>query len=384
MKVLVTSCTINSSLAIIRTLHANGAEVIGADSRRLPFDLHSRYTPPYEKIAHENSTDFVDQLVSALDKHQPDVLLPMGAASACSRVKDTLNQRTSVLIPDFDTFRSVHDKREIVDQCRQSGIRTPQLMDVGSAEEGLRSGLFEAVVVKPRSNLGGGEGVTIATSANKLGLLIKDIEHRFGEALISEFVPGPDDNNMLVQVVFDRNSRLIGHFVQQKTRLQPPRVGVTAAAVSVHRPDLLKQVIPLFSRLRWQGPADIEFKIDSRTGEAWLIEVNARFSGAVGFAIACGVNLPLLACKASLGLKLPESTVPDYRAGVKYWSPVMYARAIVAAVRLGESPARLPAQIYKELRGERVGNPYRLSDPAPLVGKVLYQLCERFSKRTIE
>ena len=368
----------------MRTLHAAGAEMIGADARRLPFGLHSRYTPPYEEIAHENSASFVEQLVNALDKHQPDVLLPIGTGSACSRAKDTLDQRTNLLIPKFDTFSSVDDKRKIVDQCRRNEIRTPQLLDAGSAKKALRSGLFEAVIVKPRSNLGGGEGVTIATSANELCLLTTDIERRYGEALIAEFVPGPDDSNIAVQVVFDRNSRLIGHFIQQKTRLQPPRVGLTAAAVSVHRPDLLKLVIPLFSRLRWQGPADIEFKIDSRTGEAWLIEVNARFSGAVGFAIACGVNLPLLACKASLGQNLPESTVADYRAGVKYWNPVMYMRAITTAVRFGKSPARLPAQIYNELRGDRVGSPYRISDPAPVIGKALYQLRERFSKRTIE
>ena len=81
-----------------------------------------------------------------------------------------------------------------------------------------------------------------------------------------------------------------------------------------------------------------------------------------------------------MGVELPESTTPTYPAGVKYWSPVMYTRAIVAAVRRGDSLTALPAQIYTELRGERVGNPYRLSDPAPLVGKTLYQIREWFSK----
>ena len=164
----------------------------------------------------------------------------------------------------------------------------------------------------------------------------------------------------------------------QKTRLQPSRVGNAAAAVSVHRPDLMALVTPLFARLRWQGPADIDFKIDSRTGDAWLIEVNGRFSGAVGFAIGCGINLPLLACKAALGEKLPEAAEPEFRSGVKYWNPVMYARAVAAAAFSGEPRSDLPAQIVRELRGERVGNPYRFSDPAPLIGKGLYQLHDWF------
>jgi hypothetical protein len=59
----------------------------------------------------------------------------------------------------------------------------------------------------------------------------------------------------------------------------------------------------------------------------------------------------------------------------------MYTRAIVAAVRQGESPIRLPAQVCRELRGTRVGNPYRLSDPAPMVGKLLQQIGDRFSRK---
>ncbi len=382
MKVLVGNCTFNSGLAIMRSLHSAGAEVVGADARRLPFNLHSRCSPPYEQIAPAKSADFVDSLVRVLDKHKPDVLLPCGAAQECSQAKDVLSQSTSLLVPDSDTFSAVHDKRLIVEQCKQSGIRTPELLDVDSGRKLLRSGRVEAVIVKPRQNFGGGKGVSIVTHVEELDRLTKDIEDRFGEALIAEFVPGPDGANIAIQVLFDRYSRLIGHFALQKIRLYPPRVGISAVGVSIHRADLLQSILPMFTRLQWQGPADIEFKIDSRTGEAWLIEVNARFSGAVGFAIACGVNLPLLSCQAAMGEELPETTTPVYRAGVKYWSPVMYTRAIAAAVRNGESLASLPAQIYDELHGERVGNPYRMSDPAPLVGKTLYQIREWFSKPT--
>jgi hypothetical protein len=116
----------------------------------------------------------------------------------------------------------------------------------------------------------------------------------------------------------------LGVITGLKTRLQPAGVGIGCAAVSVHRIDLLQLILPMFTRLRWQGPADVDFKIDSRTGQAWLIEVNARFSGSVEFAIACGVNLPFISCQAAMGLELPESTTPAYPEGVKYCNPIMY------------------------------------------------------------
>jgi predicted ATP-grasp superfamily ATP-dependent carboligase len=365
----------------MRSLHDQGIKVVGADARRLPFGLHSRYVPPYERLAFAESPALIESLLRVIAEHRPDVLLPFGLAAECSQAKDSLSESVNLLIPDFDTFTAVNDKRQIVEQCAIGGIQTPALLDIESATRMLQDRVAEAIVVKPRKNLGGGEGVVIVSDAQDLGRVISRIESSFGEALISEFVPGPDSANLAMQLLFDRDRRLIGHFVLQKFRLQPPRVGITGAAVSVHRVDLLDLVLPLFRRLRWQGPADIEFKIDPSTGDAWLIEVNARFSGAVGFAIACGVNLPLLSCQAAIGMELPESTEPNYRSGIRYWSPIMYTRAIVAAVRQGESPIRLPAQVCRELRGTRVGNPYRLSDPAPMVGKLLQQIGDRFSRK---
>lgn len=377
MKVLVTNCTRNSGLFVMRALHQAGLDIVGVDKRRLPFALHSRCAPPYELIESVDTADFIDGLLRVIEKHKPDVLLPLGGSVLqASQAKETLCQWTTLLVPEFETFVAVNDKRFILEQCKRCGVPCPELLDAKGAKTALRDGLIEAVVVKPLLHIGGGAGVSIITDAEELNWSVADIENRFGEALITEYVPGPDSNNVALHVVFDRESRPIGCFSIQKTRLHPPRVGISAAAVSVHRWDLLRLVRPLFARLRWQGPADIEFKIDSRTGEARFIEVNPRFSGALGFAIGCGVNLPLLTCKAALGERLPVATAPDFRAGVKCWNPAVYARAIIAAAKSGNSLFDLPAQISSELRGDRTGSPYRLSDPAPLVGKILHQIRE--------
>jgi predicted ATP-grasp superfamily ATP-dependent carboligase len=355
----------------MRSLSDAGCDVVGADKRRLPFGLHSRCTSSYEKIEDAASADFVTSLRKVIDQHEPDVLLPIGVARQASQARETLRTSTELLSPDFSTFSAVDDKRLIVEQCRESGVHCPDLLILENARNSLRERAVDAVVVKPRFNFGGGTGVTIVTDADDLDCVVGRTENRYGETLITEFVPGPDSANFVLQVLFDRESRLIGHFLLQKLRLQPARVGISALTVTAHRPDLLRSVLPLFTRLRWQGPADIEFKIDSRTGEASLIEVNARFSGAVGFAIGCGVDLALLTCKAALGEVLPESTAPAYPADVKCWSPIMYARAIGAAALSGSNLSKLPVQIFDELRGQRIGSPYQMLDPAPSIGKAL-------------
>jgi hypothetical protein len=90
MKVLVTNCTKNSTLTVMRALSSAGVEIVGADERRLPFDLHSRCAAPYETISNANSPDFIDDLNHIINKYKPDVLLPFGAAIQASQAKETL------------------------------------------------------------------------------------------------------------------------------------------------------------------------------------------------------------------------------------------------------------------------------------------------------
>lgn len=376
MKVLVTSCTNNSALVAMRALSREGFDVIGADERGLPFGLHSRYSSPYERLLPPDHREFVACLRGVLEKHRPEIFLPFGTTIEVCKAKSELTGLTKVLLPEPDSFSAVNDKRLVVEQCARFGIATPPLLDREFATRALERGDIAGVVVKPRCNLGGGEGVSMVSDVAELDRAIAASELH-GEVLLSEYIPGPDASNIAVQVLFDRDSRLIGQFVLRKTRLQPARIGVAAAAVSVHRPDLVSRIVPVFQQLGWRGPADVEFKIDSRTGKAWLIEINARFSGAVAFAFYCGVNLPVLASRAAAGESLPVASTSDYVEGVHYWNPILYTRAVIAAARTRATREGLFQKMRDELRGPRVGSPYQFSDPAPLVGKTLLQLQEK-------
>jgi len=262
----------------------------------------------------------------------------------------------------------------VLEECQRDGIPCPAILSVLSAQQALREGSAQAIVMKSRANLGGGAGVLIIAEPDGIEEAQAALEREFGETIITEFVPGPDANNIALQIVFDRSSRPIGYLLLRKLRLNPVNVGIMAFGVSMHAPDLVATVLPLFRRLHWRGPADVEFKLDSRTGQAQLIEVNARFSGAVNFAIECGVDLPELTCRAAIGERLPAAEEPSFEAGVKYWNPIMYLRSVRAEFRRGGDRSALLSRMRAELKGRRVGQPYQWTDPAPTVGKVLHQL----------
>jgi NAD(P)-dependent dehydrogenase (short-subunit alcohol dehydrogenase family) len=68
MKVLVTHATRSSAIAVINALARGGCEVVGADDRRLPLNIHSMYTKPYYLYPDEKDDGFVDAIIKIIKK----------------------------------------------------------------------------------------------------------------------------------------------------------------------------------------------------------------------------------------------------------------------------------------------------------------------------
>ncbi len=378
MKILVTSCTRNCALAVIRALVKNGHEVIAADDRKLPLNLHSRFVERYELLPHEDAPEFINEIGKLVENHQPDVILPIAGAEAICRANDKCMSVSNVLLPSHASYNKVEDKFKFLELCNELNVPHSRLIDhIEIAEDKLADKTLEAVVIKSRKNYGGGGGVKMVSDINCVRQVYQNTVEKYGECFICEYVPGPDLNNFALHVVFDANSNPVCQFVFQKFRLSPPVTGVTAVAVSRRMPELLESVLPMFQKLEWKGPADIEFKLDANDGQMKLIEINARFSGAVNFPIGCGIDLPELTCQATLGREIVPKDENDYAEGIKYWNPSQYVRSVFRESKERTNRISIIRNAIKELKGKRVGNPYALTDPGPLIGKILLQLLQR-------
>jgi predicted ATP-grasp superfamily ATP-dependent carboligase len=53
-------------------------------------------------------------------------------------------------------------------------------------------------------------------------------------------------------------------------------------------PDLVDMALTLLKEMHWYGPAEVEFRIDTRDGRPTLMEVNPRLCGSMYTATACG------------------------------------------------------------------------------------------------
>ena len=160
--------------------------------------------------------------------------------------------------------------------------------------------------------------------------------HRFGAPIVQELIPGDTQAMRTVVLLFDRRTQLVAHFTTRKLEQYPGSGGVTAMSVSTDEPTLVEAVLPFFETLRWQGPAEVELKVDARDGKAKVIEVNPRLPGYVAFPIACGLPLPRLAALVALG---ESPSAPAYAVGQRYVQPMLVLKSLVQAWRAGEVTA---------------------------------------------
>lgn len=371
MKALVTNCTRNSGLSVLRALSRSGWDVMGADDRLLPLGLTSRYSvAPYHRLPAEDSPAFAQALLELIDALRPDVLLPTrGIESAC-KSREVLAKRVRSLLPSASAFEALNDKAKLMAHCASLGIAVPRVFSLADGADALRDETDLTLVVKPRRDVGGGKGVHFVQDPAHLQSMYASTTARFGSALITDYVPGPTENLRALHLLFDGETRLIGFFILRKLRVWPAKVGVTVAAESTHEIQLVRTLLPLFEKLRWQGPADVELKFDAG-GVPRVLEINPRFSGAIHFPIACGVDFATGFARAAMGERLESTLEPRYRAGVHYVDRGPWLQAALQELWQGREKAATLRRVRAELRAPRVPSVHSVGDPGPLLAKAL-------------
>jgi predicted ATP-grasp superfamily ATP-dependent carboligase len=365
-------------MAVIRALGTQGIEVIGADDRKLPFNLHSRYAKRNYVYPRTEKDGFIEALIGMMEREKPDVLLPLGGTNLVCKHLSAIEKYTNLIVPAFESFKVAFDNQRALEALGPLGIACPQVLNDEEAIDELRRNERRAnpvsIVIKPRQDFGGGSGVFFVKNIDEFTKSKLKVEREFGKSVVQEYIPGDTASMRTVNLLFDRQSRLAAYFTSRKIRQWPESGGISALSISTHEWGLVELVLPFFSKWRWQGPAEVELKIDTRDNQPKLIEINPRFWGYVGFPIRCGVNFPLIASKLALGENIAEGACPKYPAGIKYVNPTAFLKAVGHDIRTSPNKAQAIHRALADLKGKKVTNNLKLTDPLSIVGKILQEL----------
>lgn len=270
---------------------------------------------------------------------------PLVVVTATDRGSELLARSAAELPPNVRIFESADSahmalmNKESADAiARRAGVNVPWTAQMSDQEtfERLSDEAPWPCVVKPvfshawreRYSL---ERTFLAEDAERAAqILARPLSDGF-PMLLSQYVPGGDDDVEEAIVVRLADGSFPMHFGCRKLRQWPPGFGETAVGEASLLPETTKIAEKVLDEANFVGVAGVEVKRDARTGERWFLEVNVRIPGQWGLGDASGADASARLVGALLGCEMGPP--PALRPGVRMVLPEIDARVILPAVR---------------------------------------------------
>lgn len=364
MRVIVTDADDKKGLAIVRALGKRGVETCLVGGSRWDMALYSRYTG--RRVMCPNpAKDFEGYCGFMLDfvaKNRYDCMLTASdyTCLAASKHKSEFGKYVKSPVPDYDTARLARDKLAMTRLAEKLGIGTPKTYAPETREE-LEQAAAEIgypCVVKYRKGTGAigirypqtqAELMEMAYHPKRPDAVFEDLA-----PLVQEYIPG--DIHDVCTVFANGEPRAALTHVRVKT--WPESGGRGIVDQTTDEPELRDAGVRLLREIRWHGPAQVEFKHDTRDGRYKLMEINARFWGGIDEMIQLGIDVAWMSAQIAVeGDCEPQF---DYPIGRIYrWPfPHLFARTFHEKEKL---------RAWKEFffPGDGVKSDLQFSDPLP-------------------
>lgn len=358
MSVIITHARARNALAATRCLGRRGIKVVTADSIYPSTSFFSRYSSSYFEYINfrENPELFIKSIKNYLKKNNSQVLMPMYEETfVISKYRDAFGNNIKIPLIDHEKLMKINNKRYLMDFAEEIGVKIPQtykIDEIHELKEVIKKVEFPAVIKLVKG--GGSVGIRYVHSEDELLMEYKKLIIKFNLGsseypLIQEYIPGTGYG---VSMLFNKGDpRAI--FTHKRIREYPITGGPSTARISVRHAKMEKYATMLLKEFGWHGVAMVEFKLDDRTKEPVLMEINPRFWGSLNQAICAGVDFPYLLFKMSI--EGDVKPVFSYKVGVKTrWLPGD-VRAFIDYIRTDN--------IRMDKRREALKDFFKLYDP---------------------
>lgn len=380
------------ALALTRSLGRHGVPVYRFHPERSQIDLESRYCT---HVPCPNLYDDPPGLVAALldfaraCKVRP-VLFPAadGAVEFVARHEAALGDAFALACASWDCVQRIQNKQRLLEHAAALGVPIPDTSFPRGADELDRfaSTLRFPAVVKPLTShhwkrpevaaVVRGAKAIVVKEGGELRDVYRAVAPLAPDMMVQEIVPGEIDRLLTFIGYVGRGGRPLAGCVRKKLRQYPAGFGYCCLAETVRDPEIMDLSIRLLTSLGYLGIAGVEFKRDPRTGQAKLIEINARAVRTTSTAIGAGVDLPWIAYQDLTGVRL--SPVFDYRVPVRWIHLRSELRAVAPLIRRGELSLREWSRIF---RGPTAQVIWAWDDVKPGILNVALPALHRLSRR---
>lgn len=296
-----------TGLALSRALRAIGMRVIGLSSDpTLPGNVSNtiefRLCPDSER-APQQCVEFLLEL--AFELGERPLLLPTRDhdVNMIRWNRDALEKNFTLTLPANDVLDRILDKRALYGIAERVGIACPRSFWIDgpadmrraldevpipciakpiSASDWRRAGIWEAV---------GRRKAVVFDDRRELESFYASICDFESALCVQEFIPGDDTELVIFGTYFNACTGSAVSYTARKLLQLPPQAGTGIVVQSCALPQIVESSMRLLQDIKYVGPAEIEYKLDRRSGQYKLIEINTRFWDQHALGAACGADL---------------------------------------------------------------------------------------------
>jgi len=344
------------AIAVVRSLGRAGYAVHAATEHRHSLGLLSRYVARPALHPPMDSPAFLDWFRYYIAAHGIVAVVP--SEQLALRLTEDSDEFFH-LIP-FATspsrLRRAFGKYDLFAASLEQGLveHLPalRLIDFDRQEERMRGTLrfpafIKADAVHARQSGLSGEVVRVRNPA-ELEAALGRLAARFARVLVQGYVPGIGVGASFL--LWDGVP--CAEFLHRRLHEVPYTGGISSWREEFRHAAIRADALARIQALGWErGPVMVEYRLDERTGDFWLMEANARFWGSLHLPYYAGVDFPAILLRRFLlarGMAVPEpvgaAPLPRRRVSCRHlpaeaqhcWgklkSPELPLRAKLAAV----------------------------------------------------
>ncbi|MBC7680699.1 MAG: carboxylate--amine ligase, partial [Ferruginibacter sp.] len=289
-------------LGLVRELGRAGVPVVGIAVAADAIGLSSRYLARKLVVAQPRSPALIAAIVALGEELGPCCLMAVSEVNL-----DWLAQhqgefgKVRPIVPSPETLAMVLDKQRTLQAAREVGVAVPETAEPASmaeAEALAANFPFPAVLKWKDPN-------AVARKLGAAGLALHKAEYVYTPAeflaaaaryqpvgewpMVQAYCPGTG----LGQFFYMHKGESLRRFQHLRIAEWPPEGGFSSVcdAVPLDRHQALQEKsIALLRHIGWEGVAMVEYRWESATGSAVLMEITGRYWGSYPLAVQCGVD----------------------------------------------------------------------------------------------
>lgn len=314
-------------LGIVRELGRAGVTVIGIAHEAAAIGLASRYLARGVVVAKPRSSELIATICALGEEFGECCLIAVSEVNLAwlATHRNSLG-RVRAVAPAQAALQVVLDKQRTLQAARTVGIAVPETAEPSCMEDVTRlARCFRFPAVLKWKDPG-----AVAACLGAAGLELLKAEYVYSSEeflavakrylpigqwpLVQEYCPGYG----LGQFFYMHEHKAIRRFQHVRIAEWPPEGGFSsvcdALPLSQHQA-LQEQSIALLDAIGWDGVAMVEYRMDPRTGQAVLMEINGRYWGSYPLAVECKAGFALIAYCLHSRLGVPP--LPLLRQGIR-------------------------------------------------------------------